>query len=94
VVIDNFHLISIAIVPTKAYAPLIIHPNAVLPCSTTLQEFQMIPWRRGQVAQNRCSIDLPQLSLCNSLNGTETRHSPALMELSRIWRTEALDHPM
>jgi hypothetical protein len=49
VVVDNFHLVRMAGPPTKAYAELLVDPNAVLSLAVALQSFQAVSRRRSQV---------------------------------------------
>ena len=51
VIIDDFHIIAMAITPNKTDSPLIIDTNRVLPFPTASQCFQLISRRRSQNAK-------------------------------------------
>lgn len=44
-IIDNFHIVRVAVVPAKANAPLIVYPDAVLTFAIALQRLEPISWR-------------------------------------------------
>jgi len=68
VVINNLDLVSIAILPDEADAPLVVYANAVPPASTAPQGFQTIGGWRPQVTQPFRLIQSDQFSQGRSLN--------------------------
>jgi len=51
-IIDNFHVIGVTIVPLKANAPLGIDSDAVLAGASTFEHFQPVPRRNFQRFQS------------------------------------------
>ena len=71
VIIDNFYFVRMAIVPSKADAPLIVNANAVLPGAIAFQSFQAISRWRSHLLQTPSGIQLLQLSESNSCDRPE-----------------------
>jgi hypothetical protein len=67
-VIGNFNVSRVAILPDKANAPLIVYANAVLPGSVATQFFQPVCRRYPQIANTPRIIDHAQLSQGNLLD--------------------------
>ena len=61
-VIRHLDVVGIAILPAKAYAPLVIDANAVLSSPIPRQAFQPITRWNAQVVQAFSSINLHQLA--------------------------------
>ena len=49
VIVNDLDVVCIGAVPSKAYPPLIIHSNAVLPLPVTTELLQTIPWRNPEI---------------------------------------------
>jgi hypothetical protein len=49
-IVNNFHVVSISVVPMKADSPLIVDPNAVLAVPVAVKLLQSVS-REGEVAQ-------------------------------------------
>jgi hypothetical protein len=92
VIIDNRHLIGVAFSPPKAYTPLLVNPDAVLPRTVTMEGFQSIAWWRGQVAQLCRRVKLRQLPLRDPFDCPKTFHSLTMAETLGIFRAERSDH--
>jgi hypothetical protein len=93
VIIHDFYIVGVAIVPDKANTPLIVDTYAVLPCSIAFQCFQMITRRRPQITKFGGNIQLAQLSLGHSLESSKAFHSLPAVELFGLARPKRLDHP-
>ena len=93
-IIHNFHVVDIAIAPSKTDAPLVVDANAVLPFSIAFQRFQAIAWRRPQIAKFGGDIQLPQLSLGHALAPPKASDSLPVVKLFRLARPERLDHTL
>jgi len=65
-VINDLDIQRVAILKSKADAPLIVDANAPLTFSVSPQCFQPVPRRRAKVFKRRCVVDHLQLSLGNS----------------------------
>lgn len=44
-VVNQFNAMGMALDPLETNPPLVIHANAVLPCTIAAQPFQAVAWR-------------------------------------------------
>jgi hypothetical protein len=65
VVIDNFDLVGISILPFETNPELLVYPDAVLTFSVTAKTFQTITRWNGKLSDFSDTIDLIQLALGN-----------------------------
>ena len=72
VIIDDLDVAGIAVLPSKADAPLVIDTNAVAAGTITLQPFRAIPGWHAEVRQSPRSMEQCQLTLCDPFD----RHLP------------------
>jgi hypothetical protein len=91
-IVDDFHIVTMALTPDKTDSPLIIDPNRVLPFPIASQCFQLISRRRSQNAQLRRSVKLEQFPQGNPLDGTEPPAVVIMKELLSFLRAKALNH--
>lgn len=68
VVIDDFHVVGVTVIPSEADAPLIVDPDAVLAFALTLQGFQPIGRRNAQIIQHAGVPQHAQLAACHRLD--------------------------
>jgi hypothetical protein len=57
VIVDESHIVSLRIRPSKYDAPSFVDANAVKPSPVSAQGFEPIPWRRTKVSENSRSVD-------------------------------------
>jgi len=50
VMIDDLNLVGVSVSPNETETPLVVDPYAMLPPSLSVQGFQTIPRRRGQIS--------------------------------------------
>jgi hypothetical protein len=55
-IIDNFHIVRVRVLPTETDAPLVIHSDAVLAFAVALQSFQPIARWNNQLSQVRGGV--------------------------------------
>ncbi len=91
-IIHDFHVVGIAFAPNKTDAPLVIDADAVLPFSIAFQCFQVIAWRRSQIAKFSGDVQLSQLPLGHTLKGPKAFDALPGMKLFSLRRPERLDH--
>jgi hypothetical protein len=60
-IVNDFHVVSISVLPIKADPPLIVDPNAVLAVPVAVKLLQSVS-REGQIAQAGGRIQLLQSS--------------------------------
>jgi hypothetical protein len=92
VIINDFDIVSIAIHPAKAKSPLLVDADAMRALAVSPQAFQVVAWRTIQIAQNIRTVQLPQFSLRNSLDGAKPRDTLTAIQTFRIRTAEALNH--
>jgi hypothetical protein len=59
VIVNNLHIIGVALFPTEADPPLIVDTDAVLTASIAAKPFQSIPGK-AKITQAGCRIELLQ----------------------------------
>ena len=67
-VIRDFDIIRIAVIPAKTNSPLVIDSNAVLAFPIANQFLKTIRWWNTKVFQGISSIEHHELSQCRSLD--------------------------
>ena len=76
-VVDDFHVIRIAVAPNEAHAEPVVDSNAVLTTAVALESLQPVAREDGQVLQAMGGVQLPQFPLCHSCDASESpRHFP------------------
>jgi hypothetical protein len=64
-IIGDFGLECVAIMPNEAYSELIIDPDTMLSCTVALQRFQPIAGKKCQVREHSGSVNLDEFPLDN-----------------------------
>jgi hypothetical protein len=67
-VINNLHVIDVAIAPCKTNAPLVVNANTVLAFAVAEQFFKVVGWWYTQILQRVCAIKELELPPRNALN--------------------------
>ena len=70
-IIDNLNIICVTSLPLEAYAPLVIHPYAVLSLPSSFQRFQPVARRNLERLDIDSSIDHIQFAQYDPFNITE-----------------------
>jgi len=92
-IIDEFNLVGVAVPPNKAYAPLVVDPDAVLAEAVVSERFQHVARRYGQGFQPGCGVNLQELPKRGPLGlGTEPLGGPTPENLLGVSIAEAFDH--
>jgi hypothetical protein len=92
-VINNFDIIRMAVLPVEAYPPLIVDPDAPLAFSLTPQLFQPVSRRYAKKFQSCRAMDLGQFAQGYPMYVLrQSGCKCALKDLSRILVTKSLDH--
>ena len=93
-VIDEFNLVGIAVLPDEAHAPLVVDPDAVLAEAIVDESLQLVTGRHGQSFQSGRGIDLEELPERNPLGvGAKPLGGSAPEDILGVTITKALDHP-
>src|SRR5438105_6703734 len=51
--------------PNKAHPELVVDPDRVLPLAIARQRLKTVAWRRPQVAEIACGVEVAQLPACH-----------------------------
>jgi hypothetical protein len=92
VVIDNFDLVGISILPFETDPELLVYPEAVLTFSVTAKTFQTITRWDGKRADFSDTMDLVQLTLGNRPQGARaaTSRRPGISAIKYVFGTLAV----
>lgn len=93
-IVNDFDLIRVAATPLKTEPPLIINANAMLAFAISHQGFQAVSGWTGHILQHGSAIQLPQLSLRDSLNRPKPHDSLAVMKAFGVLTAETQDHTL
>lgn len=67
-VIGDFNCVSVATLPHETDAPLLVNPDAVLPCAVAREFLEMVRRRHTKVVQVACSVESVEAHLGAALN--------------------------
>jgi len=67
-IVRDLDIVGVALGPSEADTPLIVDPNAHLPCAIAFQSFESIPGWVAQVLNRDCGIELPEFAKRPILN--------------------------
>jgi hypothetical protein len=94
VIVHDLDIFGVALGPSEADAPLIIDPNAHLPCPTSLQSFEPISWWITQVVHGRRGIELTEFAKGSILYlARELTAGLSLPDFFGLFAFERSDHP-
>jgi hypothetical protein len=65
VIVNNLDLFRPSVRPLKYDSPLIVYANRMFPREISPQRFQAVSWRSGEIAQQRGTVELNQLTASN-----------------------------
>ena len=92
-VVDDFHIVGVAIPPNEADAILIIDSDAVLAFALAVQSLQPVSGRNIQIIQRHGGMQQEELLQCPHFQiGGNPSASPRLPKLLRIRIPEACYH--
>ena len=80
-VIDDFHIVRIAVLPTETDTPLIVDPDAVLAVPIAGEVLQPITGQPRQVTQGGGAVELIELPYGGPGNGLKAPAEPPLEDL-------------
>ena len=91
-IIENFDISSAASLPAETQSPLVVDSNTVLPSAIALQRFELIAWRRLQVAEHASPVQVEQLPPGDSLDEPEPPDADVVEESFDILVAEGANH--
>jgi hypothetical protein len=93
VIVDDLHVVGVAVSPAKADPPSIIDANAVLPCSISSQALQPVAGRYAKILEARGGVQDAELPKTHSLHVfPEPPDRLPVEQALRVTVAEALDH--
>jgi hypothetical protein len=92
-IVDNLHIIGVAIVPSKTNSPLFVDANTVPTLAVSFKCFQVVTRRAVQVGQQCGAIKLPELPLRDSFKRPKPGHAFPLVKKLCVSATKAFNHP-
>jgi|WetSurSiteA1Bulk_404760.scaffolds.fasta_scaffold285638_1 hypothetical protein len=92
-IVDNFDLEGIPVLPTEADPPAIIDAYAVLPRSIFFQRLKAIARRHGQIPQNTSAVQIKQLPPRRPLKSFESCYRHIAKKVLAFSVFEGLNHP-
>jgi hypothetical protein len=60
VAIHDLNVVSIAVLPDEADAPLVIDTNAIRPGAVAFQQFKLVPGRHAKISQPQCPMQVQE----------------------------------
>lgn len=92
-IVNNFDLVRIVLLPAEADAPLVVNPNAPLAAAAAFQSFQPRAGECSQVSQPPGIVQHTQLPQCYSLHGViQSPGESAMPEALGLFAGEACNH--
>jgi len=91
-VIDDFHLIGIATIPTETDPELIVYPDTVLTATVALKSLQAIPRRNSQVLKVVRTMKQEQFTSGDPFNGAKPSARTVMKQPLCFPAFEAFDH--
>ena len=91
-IINNLHVMSVAIAPCEAQFPLIIDPYAVHASAVPLQRLEPITWRTSEIIQACGLFQHHQLPFCYPAERLKPRRLPAFKKRSGRFILKAHNH--
>jgi hypothetical protein len=67
-IIHDFYVIGITIDPSNAYPPLVVNPDAVLPCPVAAELLQPVRWRNTKIIHCDRVVEHAQLAVADLLD--------------------------
>src|SRR5260221_9929742 len=92
VVIGDFDLAGIAVIPFKSDSPLVVDSDAVLFFTISVQTFQPVPRDYGQCRKVRSRVQHDQSPQSSSFDSSKLPASMQLKQPFGFGRPEGLDH--
>ncbi len=92
VVVDDFNVISLTVLPSETDPPLIIDSETVLSCAVSFKNFQTVARDCCQIVQRTCSVEPSQPRERLPSNGQKSTNSRTVIEIFRIGTSKRCDH--
>lgn len=91
-VIDNFHIVGMAVFKTEANPPLVVDADAELTDTTAFECFKPVAGRGTQKIHGNGTIQHLQLALRRFLDSPEFQWTAALKQLLGVFAVKSLNH--
>ena len=91
-IIHNFDIVRVAVLPSKANSPLIIDTDAVLPLSVPFQRFQLIAGRLPQILNSSGAVQVEKFAPRLPFESLKTSNSAIIKESGGVAASKRFDH--
>jgi hypothetical protein len=91
-VVGNFDVESIPLIPAEADAILIVDPDAVLPLAASRERFQPVSGEQCQVAERACPVQVEQLAKRDPFYAMKLFREPLPKDLFRLSISKRANH--
>jgi len=91
-IIDDFDIESVALMPFKADSPLLVDADGILPFPFASQSVKHVSWIQHQGLQARGGMEHHQSLSCLPFEGLETSNASVVKEFFGIPTGKGLDH--
>jgi hypothetical protein len=83
-VVNDFDIVRLSILPSETDSPLVIDADAVLAGAVADQRFETIPQRDSQILKFLRRMQVHQLAPGCPFDGAEPPHRPVVKQIARI----------
>ena len=83
-VVDDLHVVRVAVAPAKADSPLVVDPDAVLTSAFASKRLQAISRWGAQVVELPRAVQKEQLAAGDSFERTKPAHIEIMKQLLRV----------
>ena len=91
-IVNDFHIVRLTLIPLKADSPLIVDANTVLTAPCAMQGFEAVSGGNAEVVQPACDLQLAELSPGDGFDVDEATDADAIGERLGIGALERNDH--
>jgi hypothetical protein len=91
-IIHNFDIVRVAVLPSKANSPSIIDTDAILSLPIPFQRFQLIAGRLPQILKGFGAIQVEKFASCLPFEGLKTANWAIIKESGGVAASERFDH--
>jgi len=92
VIVDDLHVVGVAVLPGEADPSLVVDPDAELAAAITLQRLEVVPWRHAEVREDAGAVQVEQAPASYAFNRPEPPHRHVGEERLGVGVPEGSDH--
>jgi hypothetical protein len=93
VIVNQFYIVSAAVLPPEAQSPLTVYPNAPFASAIAKELLEAVAWKRSEIVECRGGIEHAQLSQRGALKiWAPATYRLSVEDLGGVLVPEAVDH--